>query len=210
MCGGGGGGDNGAAARQAAAEAQRQRELQAALQSVNTAFGNRAPIYNNLYNDVLETHTADLGEQFDDAQRQATFNLARRGMAGSSVDADTRSRVNDRHNEATIRAAQLAEQAKQGLIASDEQTRSRLVQQAHGGLGATSVAGQAYNQATVNAAQAAADSRLSSLGQVFADIAAANQGANQVAGSTNARRLYEQQNGSYFPTANKAYAGQVS
>lgn len=212
MCDGGGSGDGGAAARQAEAEEKRQRELQAALGAINTAFapGGRAPLYNNLYGDVLDTHTADLNEQFGDAQRTAKFNLARRGMTGSSVDADSRSELSDRHNEAAIRAAQLAEQAKQGLIANDEQTRSRLVQQAYGGLGATSVAQQAYNQATVNAQQAAADSRLSNLGQVFADLTAVNLGANDIAGRTQARRLYEQQTGSYYPTARKTYAGEVS
>lgn len=191
MCGGGGG-DPGAAARQQ--EADRQRRIRAATETINSVFNGsrRGDLYNDQKTAIYDLNKRDLERQQEEAARENRFGLARSGLLGSSVDAESNAEINRRANEGLLKVGSIADQSAADLRLQDERTRSNLLSMAQSGIDTGTAASQALNGLKVNADQAAAQRGSAAIGGLFNDLGQAYLMRKQFDAMNNANNPYMQ------------------
>lgn len=129
------------AEQQAAEEAQRAREAEAARQkqaaidnattAVNQGFaGFDDDYFRSFTQDYLGYYNPKIQRQAEEARKQATFELARRGTLDSTTVVDVFSDLAEQQREEEARIAREAAQAASGLRSSVQSSRSNLLEQA--------------------------------------------------------------------------------
>lgn len=168
---GGNPGDGGAGDR----ERERQARIEAATAKVNEIFntGNRDELYAEQKGAVYDLNRAEVDRQATETARANRFALARTGLAGGSVDAESHAELNRRTNEGLMRAGSIADQAAADLKVQDERTRSNLISMAQSGIDSGSAATMALEGLKANAATAANNRAGATVGGLFDDLSQA-------------------------------------
>ncbi|MCB1742742.1 MAG: hypothetical protein KDK91_20370 [Gammaproteobacteria bacterium] len=212
MCfgGGGGGGDPAAFAREQ--EARRQAQIAQATAAIEQQFapGAREQAYAQYANDVLSRNMMRLSEDKQRADRELKFALARSGLAGGSAQADSAQQLGQNYDENVLRANQYAQEQAANLRRQDQTAKSNLLNQAYGGLDATTAARLAQSGLQNNLQLAQNQNNLASLGDLLANVALAQHQGAAAAGQGDARRILadEDKFGTYIPaTGGSGYSG---
>ncbi len=165
-------GGDGGAAQMRADEQERQRKVQAAVDTINSTFNGsgRQAMYDDIAGATRDVATRDLDRQFTQASNQNLFGLARSGLLGGSVDAESGADLATRYGEGQIRATAAGQSAAADLRSVDERTRQNLVSLAQSGLDTGTAATMASGQmaAATDAARSASSS--ASVGRLFDDL----------------------------------------
>lgn len=164
MCFGGG---NKAAAAAQQQEAERQARISGTVANINSAFAGREGQYSAIQDTVRQSLGKQLAKQQGDAARQLKFSLARGGLTGGSVAADTGKNLADEFNTATIGVEQKAQGAGADLRARDEASRLSMIGLAQSGNDVGNAAAQTASMLNANIGAAKADNAVNTLGDVF-------------------------------------------
>lgn len=170
----GGGGDGGAGQLRADEEA-RQAKIRAAVDAVNNTFSGsgRDAMYTDIGSATRDVATRDLDRQFSTASKQNLFGLARAGLLGGSVDAESGGELQQRYGEGKIRAEQAGVGAASELQGTDERTRQNLITLAQSGIDTGTASQLASGQLSAAAQQAKAGAQQASVGRLFDDLSQA-------------------------------------
>jgi hypothetical protein len=167
-----GGGGDGGAGQMRADEAERQRKVQMAVDTVNSTFNGsgRQAMYKDVQDATRDVAVRDLDKQFTQASNQNLFGLARNGLLGGSVDAESGADLATRYGEGQIRATAAGQGAAADLQSVDERTRQNLVSLAQSGMDTGTAASMASGQMAAAADAARATSQASTVGRLFDDM----------------------------------------
>lgn len=154
-------------------------DWQAAQADVNAAKATREGLYSDIQGAVRDVNLRDLDTQFTDASKQNLFGLARSGLLGGSVDAESGADLTRRYGEGRIKAEQAGQAAASDLRSTDEKTRQNLISLAQSGIDTGTAASLAAGQMSAAADLARSNTASSSIGDLFSNL---SQGylANQV------------------------------
>lgn len=141
-------------------------EAQAAKQA-------REAMYGDISGAVRDTAMRDLDRQYSDASRKNVFGLARNGLLGGSVDAESGGELSTLYGEGKLKAAQAGMGAASDLRASDEKSRQNLISLAQSGLDTGTAASMAAGQMSAAADLARSQSGQASVGQLFNNMSQA-------------------------------------
>jgi len=145
-----------------AAEASNQQETAAN----KTA---REALYTKAKGDVTDYFTNDLDQQRTDAERNARFNLARRGVTGGSSDLDVMGSQLKDYNKAVLKIGNRADATGSQLRSADEQSRLNLISRVGAGMSGNAAIQTANQAMQNNLSNANANALAQSLGRVFSD-----------------------------------------
>lgn len=152
--------------------AEQAAARQAAIIGANTAIDNVASGYNDDYftnfaNDYLAYYTPALESQYEEARKQAAFDLARRGISDSSAAAGLYGKLTEREAQERARLQQDATSQAQALRQNINNQFSTLRQQAvaSGGVGD-------YEKLAAEAVAGVSPPERQPLGDVFAELLA--------------------------------------
>lgn len=182
----GGGGDSGALEKQ---ETERQQKVQAAVDAINAQFGygvaggdqdqaasveaNRAArdaMYSDIQSATTETALRGLDRQYDTASKQNKFGLARSGLLGGSVDAESGADLSTRYGEGRMQAQAAGIGAASELRALDEKTRQNLISLAQSGIDTGTASNLALGQMQAAADSARSTSQSATVGDLFSNM----------------------------------------
>jgi len=165
-------GGDGGAGQMRADEVERQRRVQEAVDTVNATFNGqgRRAMYQDIQNATRDVAVRDLDKQFTQANNQNLFGLARAGLLGGSVDAESSGDLATRYGEGQIRAAAAGQGAAADLQSVDEKTRQNLVSLAQSGMDTGTAASMAAGQMAAAADTARATSQAATVGRLFDDM----------------------------------------
>lgn len=168
------GGDGGAGALEQQ-ERDRQAKVQAAVDAINGTFSGagRQAMYDDIQGATRDVATRDLDKQFTTASNQNIFGLARAGLLGGSVDAESSGDLATRYGEGQIKATAAGQQAAADLKGVDEKTRQNLISLAQSGIDTGTASSLAAGQMTAAADAARATSNTASVGRLFDDLSQA-------------------------------------
>jgi hypothetical protein len=166
MCGGGG---NAAAAAQQQ-EAQRQAEISSNVNSINSAFTNRAPQYSQYLDATRKLYQTEVGRQQGIASRNLKFALARNGQTGGSVAADQGNELGREMAQGTIQAEQKAQGDLTKLQSQDQAQRLQMISLAQSGADIGNAATQTADALRANLGSAMAGSTANTVGDVFGNL----------------------------------------
>src|SRR5690606_10856108 len=99
--------------------------------------------YDDFVRALREYFMTDLNRRKADVDRETGFALARAGLTGGSVAADTARRRNEEYLQGILEAERRAQRSLADLMSADEQSRLQLIDMARSGLDATSGARRA-------------------------------------------------------------------
>lgn len=192
MCifGGGGGGDD-----SARREAERQAGIQQTTDLINSIFSDpgREQAYASHRANVMGLNQEELDRQKREAERQLTFDLARRGVAGGSADVDERAQLLERYNRGVADVSRHAEGAASGLRSADERAKLGLIRDAQTGIDTGTAQRLALDSLSSNLSEASAGAQMQGLGNLFADLAYMNRAKAVQTGRAGARAPYDDQ-----------------
>lgn len=162
---------NGAAGQAAQAEAQREAEIAANVNSINNAFNGRQGQYQQYLGAAQSTYQTELNRQQNVAARNLKFSLARNGLSGSSVAADQGAELGRENAQGTITAEQKAQGALTGLESQDQSERLQLINEAQSGTDIGDAAQQTAQALSANLGAAQSNVNAAGLGDVFSGLA---------------------------------------
>lgn len=188
-----------ALAREATEEAERQGKIRNATDAINNIFNaaGRDSLYGDHRNAIFNLNRRELERQQQEAARENRFGLARSGLLGGSVDAESNAEINRRANEGLLKVGSIADQAAANLRMQDERTRSNLLSMAQSGIDTGTAASQALGGLRVNADQAAAQQGTASIDKLFNDIGNAYLARQRNDAINNGYNQYMQQSQFY-------------
>ncbi|MEQ9416664.1 MAG: hypothetical protein RJQ08_03875 [Salinisphaeraceae bacterium] len=159
-------------AREAAAAQQKQAAIDRATAAVNSGFsGFDDNYFKSFTDDYLGYYNPKIQQQAADAEKEATYELARRGTLDSTAAVDVFGRLTERQREEENRIAREAAEAASGLRSSIMANRSNLLEQA------VSSAGQGdFVSLSQQAASAVQPPAFQPIGDLFAGLVAAPTG----------------------------------
>lgn len=180
--------------------------------SVDTAKGARDALYADVGDATTQTAIRDLDRQFTQASRRNLFGLARSGLMGGSVDAESGGELQERYGEGKIRATQAGIGAASDFRSVDEKTRQNLISLAQSGIDTGTASSLAAGQMAAAADSAKANAAGASVGRLFDDLGQAYL-ENQVNTARYPNGLPQQPGGgsSFFGNlfSGKGYSGRV-
>lgn len=159
----------------------------------------RGAQYGDISGAVRDTAMRDLDRQYSTASRRNTFGLARAGMLGGSVDAESGGELATLYGEGKLRAEQAGQGAASELRSTDERTRQNLISLAQSGIDTGTAASMAAGQMGAAADLARSQAGSASVGRLFDDLSQAYL-TNQVMRARYPNGL-PQQSSSYGTTA---------
>jgi hypothetical protein len=134
------------------------------------AGAKREAMYTDIQDATRDVATRDLDKQFTHASNQNLFGLARSGLLGGSVDAESGADLATRYGEGKIRATAAGQGAAADLRSVDEKTRQNLISLAQSGMDTGTAASMAAGQMAAAADTARATSQGASVGRLFDDM----------------------------------------
>jgi hypothetical protein len=133
----------------------------------------REGMYSDISSAVRDQAMRDLDQQYTTASNRNTFGLARSGLMGGSVDAESGADLSRRYGEGEMKAEQAGLGAASDLRTQDEKTRQNLIGLAQSGLDTGTAASMASGQMAAAADSAKANAAGSSVGRLFDDLSQA-------------------------------------
>jgi hypothetical protein len=151
----------------AAAERQRQANIAAARSAIDSGFnGFDDNYYSGISKSVLDYYTPQLEDQFGNANKQLTYDLARKGQLKSTSAGERQNELKSKYDlqrgDITTRASDAERQARENVSS----TKARLYNLAESTADPAAVNTQLASE---NARLKAYAPELSPLGQVFGD-----------------------------------------
>lgn len=161
----------------AGVEADREQRIEQTTGMIDRIFDSpkRKGQHGDFASALREKLMGELAKRKGDVSRDRKFSVARSGLTGGSVDRDTRSRLGDEFADATVGVERQTQGALSDLKSQDELMRQNLIQQARGGMDATTALRRGTNALQSNVADAANSSRGQLLGDVFKNTAATHR-----------------------------------
>lgn len=203
------GGDSGAsdAAKQAnTMEAQRQADIKATQQRIDSIFS--APGRERDIQSVIDATRAYLGDALKtknlEAQRQTKFALARNGQTGGSYDVDTHRKLGNDFLKAALEVERRSQQAGTGLRNADQQAKMNLFSLATQGLDSATAMSQAAQSMRVDLANARQSANEDGLGDFFGNLGDVYKTSKEAAGARQAERY---QYGTFYAPSGGASNG---
>ena len=188
------------------------KAFQSGQTDVSGAKTARDALYADIGDATTQTATRDLDKQFTQASNQNLFGLARAGLTGGSVDAESGGDLQSRYGEGKIRAEQAGVSAAADLKSVDEKTRQNLLGLAESGIDTGTAASLAAGQSAAAAESAKAGTAGASVGRLFDDLGQAYL-TNRVNTARYPTGLPQQSTGSSFfgnLFTGKGYSGKVT
>lgn len=145
-------------------------DWQAQQDAVGANKTAREALYTDIDSATHDVNQRDLDQQFGTASKQNLFGLARSGLLGGSVDAESGADLQRRYGEGELRATQAGDAAASDLRSEDEKTRQNLISMAQSGLDTGTAASLAAGQMGAAADLAKSNTASSSLGDLFANL----------------------------------------
>jgi len=179
---------------------------------VTSAKAARDAMYGDISDATEQTAMHDLDRQFTQAGNQNLFGLARSGLIGGSVDAESGGDLQQRYGEGKIKAHQAGVGAGADLRSVDEKTRQNLIGLAQSGIDTGTAASLAAGQSAAAADAAKANAAGASVGRLFDDLGQAYL-TNRVNTARYPNGLPQQSTGSSFfgnLFTGKGYSGKVT
>ncbi len=158
--------------------------------------GVRDAQYGEISSAVRDTAMRDLDRQYSQASRRNTFGLARSGLLGGSVDAESGGDLTELYGEGKLKATQAGQTAGADLRSNDEKTRQNLIALAQSGIDTGTAASMAAGQMSSAADLARGQVAGSTVGRLFDDMSQAYV-ANQVLKARGAGAQQQPQNSPY-------------
>lgn len=140
----------------------------------------RDAMYGSISDAVRDTALRDLDHQYTTASNRNKFGLARSGLLGGSVDAESGGQLKELYGEGKLKAQQQGMQAAADLRTQDERTRQNLISLAQSGLDTGTAASMASAQMASAADAARGAAAGASVGRLFDDLSQAYV-VNQIA-----------------------------
>lgn len=109
--------------------------LQDSIGKINSLFGDRSGLYDQVRKDVYDLQASRLGERREDTLRKLRFGAARTGLTGGSVDVSNKGLEQREFGRALMDASNTAQGRADEMRANDEKTRLNLIAQMRSGLG---------------------------------------------------------------------------
>lgn len=118
-----------------AANAQRQNQINASVQQIQSAYNNptRTAQYDAYGKNLLNYYTGQVNTQEADNARQLKFAMARSGLTGGSEDADSSKQLQKDYSDALLSASQQAQGGEAALKQSDVNSENQLISLAEQG-----------------------------------------------------------------------------
>lgn len=138
--------------------------------AVTTNKTARDALYADVGDATTQTAMRDVDRQFTDASKQNLFGLARAGLLGGSVDAESGGELAERYGEGKIKATQAGVGAASDLKSVDEKTRQNLISLAQSGIDSGTAASLAAGQSAEAAETAKANASGATVGRLFDDM----------------------------------------
>lgn len=154
-------------------EAERQRQIAASSDAINSAYDNpaRTGQYGKLAADTTKYYTSDLNQQKAINDRKLKFSLARSGNFGGSLQVDQTRSLGQDYLKGLVEASRRGQAAGANLQSADEQSRMNLLAMAQSGLDATTAGSRAASTMQTNLQSGMADSTANALGDTFGNFA---------------------------------------
>lgn len=166
---GGGGGDGGISARAEQRELERESRIKSGMARIDNVFrGFDGQFFNQQRAAQLDYMLPQVRDQYEDAQKQLTYALARGGQLNSSVAAERNARLSREHQLALSRADSIADQTVKQARSDVERERSDLIAQ----LQATADPESAANQARIRSDSLRIGQPLADVGLLFQNATA--------------------------------------
>jgi hypothetical protein len=127
----------------------------------------RESMYAGIGDAVTQTAMRDLDRQHTAASRKNKFGLARNGLMGGSVDAESAGELTELYGEGQLKAAGMGSSAASDLRMADEKTRQNLISLAQSGLDVGTASSLAAGQMAGAADVAKANATSATVGQMF-------------------------------------------
>lgn len=137
------------------------------------AKAGRESMYTDIAGAVRDTAMRDLDRQYSQASQRNTFGLARNGLLGGSVDAESGGELSTLYGEGKLKATQAGQAAASELRGNDEKTRQNLIGLAQSGLDTGTASSMAAGQMASAADLAKSQSAGASVGRLFDDMSQA-------------------------------------
>lgn len=183
-------GSGGNKAQQAAqaSEAQRQAQIAATQQNVESVYSDprRETDIASLIDATRAFLGRDLNEKHDDAARQLKFAMARTGKTGGSVDIDKNRRLGQDYLKASTDVERRAQQSGTALRQADQSAKMNLFSMAQQGLDMTTATRQAGEMMRSNLANARSDALQGGIDNAFGGLADVYKRSKEQAGADKA------------------------
>jgi hypothetical protein len=171
----------------------------------NIAPSPRQQLYDEQKQAVFDINKRDIDRQYEMAERDNRFGLARAGLFGGSADVDSNALLQQKTNEGLMRARGIGDAAAADLKLGDERSRQQLISMAQSGIDTGTAEGMALRGLDAAAQNAPGARAGATIGSLFDDLGAAYL-FNQIrAGQQAGANLYGQDYG--VPDTRKSYGG---
>lgn len=148
---------------------------------------SRQVLYDDQKKAVYDINKRDVEKQYQEAERQNRFGLARAGLLGGSTDIDSNAQLQEKTNEGLMKATGIADQAASDLKLADERSRQGLISMAQSGIDTGTAQSMALRNLDATAQSAQAGRQGATVGGLFNDLSQAylmrQAAAGQRAGS---------------------------
>lgn len=148
-------------------------QAMAAWQAEQNAGTARQSLYDDVSGATRDVALRDVDRQFTQASQANKFGLARAGLLGGSVDAESGADLSQRYGEGRIKAEQAGVNAAADLRSTDEKTRQNLISLAQSDIDTGTASSLASSQMAAAADSARSATAGASVGRLFDDLAQA-------------------------------------
>lgn len=162
-----------------------------------TAGAQREAMYQDISDATRDVAVRDLDQQHTQASNQNLFGLARAGLLGGSVDAESGADLARRYGEGQIRATAAGQSAAADLRSVDEKTRQNLISLAQSGLDTGTAATMASGQIAAATDAARSATKAATVGRLFDDMGQAYLQNQVLKARTPQQPAYGSQPGQY-------------
>ena len=145
----------------------------------------RQAMYDDVKGATRDTALRGLDKQYTTASQQNKFGLARSGLLGGSVDAESGADLTTRYGEGRIQAEQAGIGAASDLKALDEKTRQNLISLAQSGIDTGTAASLAAGQMAAAADSARSGAAVANVGDLFGNMSQAYLRQQQALGKAS-------------------------
>jgi hypothetical protein len=150
---------------------QQQAEITGNVNSINSAFANRAPQYAQYQSALQQQYQTELNRQNTIAARNTKFGLASSGLTGGSAAADQGQLLGQDMATGQLNAQQDITGDVAKLQAADAATKQQMISLAQSGGDIGNAAGMTAQGLQANIGNAQSVNAANALGSVFGDVA---------------------------------------
>lgn len=178
------------------------------IDTSKTNAAARNKLYDSTRQNVLDLNLSNLKDWAEQAKRQQSFGLARRGLTGSSQEIDAGKEFQRTYDKSSSDAATTADAAALDFKTSDEKSRLNLLDQVNSGADASTALQNSINQLTLNADAATTGAKGRVINNTFGNIAQQYAYGPALAGDRSALARWQAARG--LAPSNSGYAGTVT